>query len=108
MSIQLHVSTPYMIHRVAFGHDRAAAQEQLEVIRPKILGRLSMRRNGREEETHTIKSPAGDMIVRLDAVETVRLIDSGEHHRLTEDDYAREIDFQAAIARAKESAGNPL
>src|SRR4051794_14881109 len=79
--IELHIGFHGQTHRIAFG-DRAAAQAELDKLVP-LLGRDKWGSNGgKEEPTHTIKSPTGDFAVVLEKVETARLIDTTENDNL--------------------------
>ncbi len=95
--IVLLIGCHAQIHRINFGGDREAAETQLSSLK-EILNKERWGSNGREQErTHTIKSPAGDVVVIIDKVEIARIVDCMADRAITATEYttARQLALDA-------------
>ncbi len=91
----LEIGCHATIHRVLFPTIEEA-QAQLDLIQPKI-GQHFYGKDGELEHSHTIKSPAGDVVVAIDKVEVVRVLDVMKHNDMARDFQDAEIDRQAEL-----------
>jgi hypothetical protein len=100
----LEIGCHSVTHKIMFA-DLASAQEQLDLLKPKMGGEYDrLCRNGTEEVTHTIKSPAGDFVAVLSKIETARVLDMSEHYQLAEYVNNTNIWWEAKRARSIKEA----
>lgn len=103
MSIKMTVSFRYGATQNIYFDTRESAEAELEALKAK-MGKTYRFKND-AEDTHTITTPVGPVVVTLDVLDCARIVDTDVWTRLAQDDVDRDVLFNARIhAAAKKLA----